>query len=79
MASTFHLAAPRARRHVHAGISGEKKAEFESFAVNFLLSFLQLLPATALRSLPQMDGVYINSRPALFDVSLWRDRLQAFE
>lgn len=65
---------PRARRHIHAGIWGGKKrrrVKKKSRIVSFfyeLPSFFFFLPSphrtrdvTLLRSLPQMDSVYINN------------------
>lgn len=76
MASTFHLGAYHELADT-ATLGFQKKgkdkeekkkqAEFLSFAVNFLLSFFSR-DVTLRRSLPQMDGVYINSLPGQADL-----------
>lgn len=76
MASTFHLGAYHELADTFTlGFQKKKKekkrnrkkkqAEFLSFAVNFLLPPPphRRRDVTRLRSLPQMDGVYINSLP----------------
>lgn len=98
MASTFHLGAYHELADTFTlgfeGKKGErerkgkKKSRILSFAMNFLLSFFLPPPhrkqdVTLLRSLPQMDSIYINNHPRfrehLIDVSLSKDYLQAFE
>lgn len=74
MASTFHLGAYHEladtftlgfQKKKKRKETGKKQAEFLSFAVNFLLPPPphRRRDVTRLRSLPQMDGVYINSLP----------------
>lgn len=97
MASTFHLGAYHEladtftlgfEKKKKKERRGEKKSRILSFSMNFLLSFFCHLPTekrdvTLLRSLPQMDSIYINNHPRfrehLIDVSLSKDCFQAFE
>lgn len=94
MASTFHLGAYHELADTFTLGFEEKKKKRKKKRQNFkffyeLPSFF-LLPSphrkrdvTLLRSLPQMDSIYINNHPRfterLIDVSLSKDCFQAFE
>lgn len=93
MASTFHLGAYHELADTFT-LGFEKKKEKREKKLNFKffyeLTSCFFLPSphrkrdvTLLRSLPQMDSIYINNHPRfgehLIDVSLSKDCFQAFE
>lgn len=94
MASTFHLGAYHELADTFTlGFEKKKKERREkkqNFKFFYELPSFFFLPSphrkrdvTLLRSLPQMDSIYINNHPRfrehLIDVSLSKDCFQAFE